>query len=58
MSLVIGCLLIGPGAVCICRCFGTVTLHQSLVESLFEKVWSYKRSFLGLSQLLSKTFVQ
>ncbi|KNZ53087.1 hypothetical protein VP01_3348g1 [Puccinia sorghi] len=27
----------------------TVTVHQHLVESLLEKVWSKNRSFLGLS---------
>ncbi|KNZ46603.1 hypothetical protein VP01_712g2 [Puccinia sorghi] len=35
--------------VCICSCFGTVILHQSLVESLLEKGWSNNISFLGVS---------
>ncbi|KNZ54255.1 hypothetical protein VP01_2999g1 [Puccinia sorghi] len=34
---------------CMCRCFGTVTVHQSLVESLREKGGSNTRSFVGLS---------
>ncbi|KNZ62437.1 hypothetical protein VP01_126g3 [Puccinia sorghi] len=36
-------------SVCICRCFGTVTVHQSLVESLLENGWKNNRSFLGVS---------
>ncbi|KNZ60054.1 hypothetical protein VP01_161g2 [Puccinia sorghi] len=35
--------------VSLCRIFGTVTVHQSLVESLLEHGWSNNRSFLELS---------
>ncbi|KNZ53662.1 putative signal peptide protein [Puccinia sorghi] len=35
--------------VCLCRIYGTVTVHQSLVESLLEHGWNNNRSFLGLS---------
>ncbi|KNZ52882.1 hypothetical protein VP01_340g2 [Puccinia sorghi] len=48
------CIMLQPAAlqtspVCMCRCFGTVAVHQSLVESLLVNGWSNNRSFLRLS---------
>ncbi|KNZ60718.1 hypothetical protein VP01_1510g2 [Puccinia sorghi] len=39
----------------ICRCLGTATVHQSLVESLLENGFSNNRSFLGISTLVDIT---
>ncbi|KNZ46683.1 hypothetical protein VP01_704g1 [Puccinia sorghi] len=37
-----------PNSTCL-HVFGTVTVHQSLAESLLENAWSNNRSFVGLS---------
>ncbi|KNZ63064.1 putative signal peptide protein [Puccinia sorghi] len=42
--------------VCIGRCFGTVTVHQILVELLLEKCWSNNRTFLGVYSFQLQAF--